>query len=131
MQATTTIEKMEDIDTETASETSVEEKAVHGYGEKPEGWVETDNDKPAEEEKKKKKKKSAKKAGVQKSKPGQGRPFAKLAQDVLQSRMDKLKKRIDRSKHIHEKAEKFYAKYVREAECRAKALAEPEKPKDT
>jgi hypothetical protein len=51
-------------------------------------------------------------------KRGQSRPFAKLEQEVLASRMDKLHKRIQRSKGIHEKAQAFYDKYDRECAMR-------------
>jgi len=73
---------------------------------------------------KSKKSKKAKGTGT-KSKRGQGRPFAKLAQDVLDSRMQKLKKRIDSSKATFDKASAFYAKYVREAEFRTAVATEP------
>lgn len=76
---------------------------------------------PAAVEKKIKKK-------SQPSKRGFGRPFAKLPQTVLQGRMDKLKKRIDRSKSVFEKAEQYYKKYVREAEFRA---ADTQKQEDS
>lgn len=127
-------DKMEDVDTETASETSVEEKPVFGPPEKPEGWVETNNEKEETEKDKmeetEKPAKPAKKRATKKNKRGHARPFAKLTPEVLASRMDKLKKRIDRSTEIHEKAMVFYTKYVRESECRASAPVEAEKPQE-
>lgn len=68
-------------------------------------------------EKKTSKKKVNKGTGV---KRGFGRPFARLEQKVLDNRMKKLKLRIDRSRTTLEKAEKYYAKYVREAGLREK-----------
>lgn len=69
---------------------------------------------------KKKKKKSKTPEGntanplIAKRIPG-GRPFSKLPQDILESRMAKLKTRIDRSKAVYDKASGFYKKYEREA----------------
>lgn len=54
------------------------------------------------------------------SKRGQGRPFAKLPQENLESRIKKLHTRMQRSKAIYDKAEVYYSKYVREAELRKK-----------
>ena len=60
-------------------------------------------------------------------KRGHGRPFAKLPQAVLESRMLKLKTRIDRTKTVSENAERYYAKYMREAQKRStEASSAPE-----
>ena len=46
------------------------------------------------------------------------RPFAKLPQNILDSRLGKLQKRVNRSKNIYEKSLTFYEKYRREADLR-------------
>lgn len=58
------------------------------------------------------------------AKRGYGRPFAKLAQNVLDSRMQKLESRIQKSKLVYEKAQSFYVRYAKEADHRKKPVVE-------
>ena len=59
-------------------------------------------------------KKTAKKTEGPRPKRGPARPYRKLEQEVLDSRITKLTKRLDRAKGQMEEAETFLKKYERE-----------------
>lgn len=67
------------------------------------------------------KEKTTKKKKKTNGKRRQARPFAKLPQPTLDSRMQKLAVRMQKSKTIHDKAEVYYLKYKREADLRLKS----------
>lgn len=56
------------------------------------------------------------------AKRGHGRPFARLAQNTLESRMNKLQKRIDKSRHVLGNAEGYLQKYQREFDLRKETV---------
>jgi hypothetical protein len=60
----------------------------------------------------------AKKAKGEKAKRGPARPYRKLPQDVLDLRIQKLKKRIERTTSQAEDGKNFLSKYVREQSFR-------------
>ena len=64
-------------------------------------------------------KKAAKKTGEPRLKRGPARPYRKLDQGVLDTRITKLQKRLDRAKGQMEEAETFLRKYEREKGFRA------------
>lgn len=74
-------------------------------------------DKVKPDEKPKKSKKA--KPDPTKPKRGPARPYRKLAQDILNVRIAKLEKRLDRAKNQAREAEGFLTKYTREQGFRA------------
>ena len=60
------------------------------------------------------KKAASKKTGEPRPKRGPARPYRKLEQGVLDTRITKLQKRLDRAKGQMEEAETFLRKYERE-----------------
>ena len=89
-----------------------EEPVVFG----PENKSEEERE-PAVKQKKPRAKKSP---GASKTKRGPARPYRKLGTEVLNTRIQKLSKRIEKSRSQLTDAETFLAKYTREQEFRDK-----------
>ncbi len=111
-EATTTTTTVETTKMETEKETEKTQKEQLVEEEEKESDAEEKEVKPPAP--KKSKKPSGKKRGP-------ARPFARLSQEVMDRRMSKLQKRIDRSKGIYDKAKEFIVKYERELSFRKAA----------